>query len=157
MGVQLVKKSHAFYGTRKFITAFTSARHLSLSLARSIQSIPHPAFWRSILILSSHLHLGVPSGLLPSGFNTKTPYPLLSPMGATCLTRLIVLDFITRTVLGEQYRPLSSSLCSFLHSPVTSSLLGPNILLGTLLSNTFSKVPPSDWETKFHTHTKQNE
>ena len=28
---QLVKKFHAFYGTRRFITAFTSARHLSLS------------------------------------------------------------------------------------------------------------------------------
>jgi hypothetical protein len=27
-GLQLVKKFPAFYGTRKFITAFTSARHL---------------------------------------------------------------------------------------------------------------------------------
>ena len=30
-GLQLVKKFLAFYGTRRFITAFTSARHLSLS------------------------------------------------------------------------------------------------------------------------------
>jgi len=30
------------------------------------------------------------------------------------------------------------SLCSFLHSPVTASLLGPNILLNTLFSNTLS-------------------
>jgi len=30
-GLQLVKKFTAFYGTRRFITAFTSARHLSLS------------------------------------------------------------------------------------------------------------------------------
>ena len=30
-GFQPVKKFHAFYGTRRFITAFTSARHLSLS------------------------------------------------------------------------------------------------------------------------------
>jgi hypothetical protein len=30
-GLQLVKKFPAFYGTRKFITAFTGARHLSLS------------------------------------------------------------------------------------------------------------------------------
>jgi hypothetical protein len=29
-------------------------------------------------------------------------------------------------------------LCNFLHSPVTSSLLGPNILLRTLFSNTLS-------------------
>ena len=43
-------------------------------------------------------------------------------------TQFILLNVITRTVLGEQYRSFSSSLCSFLHSPVTSSLLGPNIL-----------------------------
>jgi hypothetical protein len=30
-GLQLVKNFPAFYGTRRFITAFTSARHLSLS------------------------------------------------------------------------------------------------------------------------------
>jgi len=30
-GFQLVKKFPAFYGTRRFITAFTSARHLSPS------------------------------------------------------------------------------------------------------------------------------
>ena len=49
---QLVKKFPAFYGTRRFVTAFTSARHLSLSWASSIQSIlSHPTSWRSILIL----------------------------------------------------------------------------------------------------------
>jgi hypothetical protein len=35
---------------------------------------------------------------------------------------LIFLDFITRTLLGEQYRSLSSAICIFLHSPVTSFL-----------------------------------
>jgi hypothetical protein len=30
-GLQLVKKFPAFYGTGRFVTAFTSARHLSLS------------------------------------------------------------------------------------------------------------------------------
>jgi len=63
-GFELVKKFPAFYGTRRFITAFTSVRHLSLFWASSIQSIPpHPTSWRSILILSSHLRLGLPSGL----------------------------------------------------------------------------------------------
>ena len=83
-GFQPVKKFSAFYGTRKFITAFTSACHLSLSWASSIQSKPpHPTSWRSILILSSHLRLGLPSGLFPSGF----PHQHLvyaSPLPHTC-------------------------------------------------------------------------
>ena len=36
--LQLVKKFPAFYGTRRFLTAHTSARHLSLSWALPIQS-----------------------------------------------------------------------------------------------------------------------
>ena len=119
------------YGTRSFITAFTSDRHLFLSRASSIQSIPpHPTYWISILIFSSNLRLALPSGLFPSGFPIKTLYtPFISPIRATCLARLILLDLINRTVLGEQYKSLNSSLCSFLHSPVTSSLLGTNTLL----------------------------
>ena len=42
-GSQLVKKFPAFHGTRKFITALTSVRQLSLYWASPIQSIsPHP-------------------------------------------------------------------------------------------------------------------
>ena len=70
-GLQLVKKFPAFHGTRRFITALTNVRHLSLSWASPIRSIyPHPTSWRSILILSTHLRLGLPSGPLPSGFPT---------------------------------------------------------------------------------------
>ena len=139
-GFQLVKKFPAFYGTRRSITAVISARHLSLSWANSIQSVPpHHTSWKSILILSSHLRLDNPNGLFPSGLPTKTLYtPLLYPIRATCPAHLIRLDFITRTIFGEEYRSLSSSLCSFLYSPITLSLLGPNILLNTVFSNTVS-------------------
>jgi hypothetical protein len=41
-------------------------------------------------------------------------------------------------MFGEEDKLWSSSLCSFLQSPATSSLFGPNILLGTPFSNTFS-------------------
>ena len=55
-GSQVIKKFPEFYVTRRFITAFTSAHYLSLSIARSIQSMPsHPTSWKSILISSSHL------------------------------------------------------------------------------------------------------
>ena len=46
--------------------------------------------------------------------------------------------FITRTILGEEYISFSSSLCNLLLSPVTSTLLGPNILFNTMFSNTLS-------------------
>ena len=120
--LQLVKEFPAFHGTQRLITALTSVRHLSLSWASPIQSIyPHPTFWRSILILSTHLRLGLPTGLFPFGFPTKNLYtPLSSPIRATCPAHLILLDFITRTILGEQYKSFSSSLCNLLHSPVTS-------------------------------------
>jgi hypothetical protein len=50
----------------------------------------------------------------------------------------MILNFITSTIMGEEHISWNYSLCSFLHSPVTSSTLGPNILLSTLFSNTLS-------------------
>ena len=115
--------------------AFTSAR-MFLSWTRRIYSMPpHPTSWRSILILFSHLRLGLLRGLFPSSLPTKTLYaPFLSPILATFPPHLITLDLIER-IFGEVYRASSSLLRSLLHPPNTLSLLCPNILLSTLFSN----------------------
>ena len=78
-GLQLVKKFLAFHGTRRFITALTSVRHLSLSWASPIQSIyPHPTSCRYILILSTLLCLGLSSGPFPP-VSPPRPYTPPSP------------------------------------------------------------------------------
>ena len=108
-GFQFVKKFPTFYGTRRLITAFTSAPP-SVPILSQLDPVhtPTSTSWRSILVLFSHLCLGLPSGLFPSYFPTKTLYaPLLSPVRATCLAHLILIDFITRTILVEQYRSLT--------------------------------------------------
>jgi hypothetical protein len=69
----------------KVIIAFTRAHRWSLSSAKWIQSSPsHPVSLRYIHT-SYHLHIGLPSGLFPSGFPTKILCEfLISPMRAAC-------------------------------------------------------------------------
>jgi hypothetical protein len=74
---------------------------------------------------------------LSSCLLTKNLYaPVLLCIRATWPTYLLMLDLITRIIFDEEHRPQSSSLCSLLHYSVPSSLIGPNIFLSTLLSNT---------------------
>jgi hypothetical protein len=55
--------------------------------------------------------------------------------------------------LGNEHKSLSSSLCSFLYSPVTPSLIG-EIFSAPYSQTNKTYVPPSVWATKYHTHAK---
>jgi len=102
-----------------------------------MQSIPpHPTFWRSIVIFF-HQRLGLSCCLFPSGLSTKILYaPVLSlVLLATCPAYLIILNFISRKIFQKECRSWSFSLRSLLHSPLTSSPLGPSVSLSTLFSN----------------------
>ena len=126
-GLQLVKKFPAFHRTRRFITTLTSIHYLSLSWASPIQST-YPS--HLLEIHPNIIHPSTPRSpqlSLSLRFPHQDPiHPLSSPIRATCPAHLILLDFITRTMLGEEYKSFSSSLCNLLHSPVISSLLGKN-------------------------------
>jgi len=96
---------------------------------------PHFTSWRYSLILFFYLSLVLPSGSFPQVF---PPKPFMHNSSLPCVLRaphLILLHFIIRKIFGEVYRSKRSSLCILLYSP---SLLGSNILLSPLFSNTLS-------------------
>jgi hypothetical protein len=76
--------------------------------------VPKTNFLKIHLTVISHLRFGLPSGLFPSYFSTRTLYnPLLSPTHATCSAHLILLDLITRIIFGEELRYLRSSFLEY--------------------------------------------
>ena len=102
--------------------------------------------WRSSFILSSHLRLGLPGACRvlvgkPEGKSTLSfphQHPACtSPLPHSCYMRSPSHSRFdhTKNIYGGEYKSVSCPLCNFLHSLVTSSLLGPNILLSTLFSN----------------------
>ena len=106
---------------------------------RSSPSPPHCTSLRSSLILCSHLCLGLPSGLFPSSFPTKTLYTShISPIRTTCPAHLIILDLITRTILGEWYCSLSYSLCSCLLSPGKMDTPSPVLIANCITSSEYN-------------------
>ena len=94
-GFQLVKNFLAYYGTRRYITAFTSAP--TCSYPEPYQSSPYPPTH----FLKIHLNIILPSTPGPSKwplflrFPTITLHmPFLSIMRAICPAHLILLDLL---------------------------------------------------------------
>ena len=79
-GPQLVKEFPAPYETSRFVTAFTSVRHLTLPRGRINLVHASPFYFLKINFnIIPHLCLGLPSDPFPSGIPTKILYaPLLS-------------------------------------------------------------------------------
>jgi len=104
--LQLVKKFPAFLepeGSSPYSQVPATCPYPEPTPSNPPQSLP--TSWRSILILFSHLRLGLRNGLFPSGFPTRTLCtPLPSPILATCPVHLILLDFTTRTIFWEPYK-----------------------------------------------------
>jgi len=119
-----------FHGTRRFITALTSVRHMSLSWASPIQSIyPQPSSCRSILIVSTHLRLGLPCDLFSSGFLTKTldtPSPHPYAPHAQPISFFSILSPTRYWVRSTNHLAPRYAISFIL--PLPRPLLGPNIL-----------------------------
>jgi len=68
---QVVRKLPVMYGNRKLITIVTRARYWTLlSAGKILFTLLHLVSLLSILILSSHTHLSLPSSPFSSGFPT---------------------------------------------------------------------------------------
>ena len=139
LGFQLFKKLPAFYGTRKFIDTYTSYGHLSVSWARSIQSMPPSHF------LWIHLNIALPSmpGSSKWSLSLRFPHHLPCIRLPSSLYALHAPPISFFSILSpEQYWAKSTDHLVphyvFFSTPLLPLLLRPNYSPQHLFSNTLS-------------------
>ena len=122
------------YLSKQFIIMFTKSRHLALSLVTS-----NPAyglqinFLTAIRILPSHQRQGLPCGLFPSGFLSKTLYvALLSHLCATCPSMSSQGYYLARSTNHI------SPQCAVFSTPLSPRPPQAQISFSALCSNTLS-------------------
>ena len=112
--VQLIKRFPAFGETRSFTATFTKSMTSTYPEPDQSSPFPHPISWKSILILSSHLWGGLPSGLFPPDFPTKTLHAPLPSYGshAPTISFLLFCDHWNNTWWAVQVMKVH-----FMYSP----------------------------------------
>jgi hypothetical protein len=130
--------------------------HWSLSWTRSVQFIlPHSIFLRSILILSNHQSLGLPSSLFSSSFHIKIIYAFFfSPIRANVLPTLSSLTWSFLLYL-EKTTSYEAPHCAVFSNLLSLHFSSVQIFSSAPCSQTPSVyVPPLRPENKFDAHTE---
>ena len=106
---------------------------------------PNPVHIPTSHILEIHPNIIHPSTPRPPQWSLSLGFPhqdLINPPLLTHTRHMPSPSHSSRFYhphnIGWGVQIIKSSLCNLLHSPVTSSLLGPNILLNTMFSDTLS-------------------
>jgi hypothetical protein len=119
----------------------------SLQCSQEPTSHPYPepdasspqSISQTSILISFHLHRGLSRNLSSSGFSTKIFYAFLFfHMHATLPAHILHFDLTTPIIFGDPYKLWRSPLGILLEPSATQCLLGPNILLSTLFSDTLS-------------------
>lgn len=132
-----IQETLAFYGAWKFFTLFTRVHHWSLSSNRWVLS----SYSRSIsfrYIRSITFSSQVVTSLQILQLKPCMHFPYLQCLLRVFNVYVTFLDLIALIIFGES-RSMNckvKSLCNFLQSSFTFSVLGTGILLSTLFSNT---------------------
>lgn len=112
----------------------------------------HPTYFRTTLILSSHIQLDIPGGVFPSGFPTKTLHAVLvSYICTTCSAQLTLLIWSPKQYLvGSTNNEAPHCVIYY------SLLLLPASEVTECSPATCDRTPsaynaPITWETKCHT------